>query len=207
MGILSGIGITVLIVLVLPIRFSVTANNTEGLCADFYISYGLGLVSYVFNRRDGHNKSVVKVLGLSIYSFCPDMDGRYSEQTDTIVDLVRRLKTGKNQLACLKGMAVDTMGSIIGRKAGIVLKLGFEDPAYTGMAAGLISCIFSHHGGILQYTPDFSGENFEVDLYFKGVIIPIVLVFIGLKHGTVYLKKEVWARNNVKGGKRYGFNG
>jgi len=206
-GILAAIAIILLIILLLPIKFCVTADNTDGLIVESAVSYGQGLVSYTYGSCNTDNKAVVKLLGLPVYNFssrpCPDDPGK----TDTIGGFVQKIRARKRLLYLLPGIIRDTISAIIGKKVRIALKLGFEDPAYTGMAAGLAACIFSYCSGVLRYTPDFSGDSFEVDLYIKGVIIPLALILIGVKYGIVYIREQILTRNNVKGGKRYGFKG
>ena len=205
-GILCAAGIGLAVILILPIRFYVTADNTKGLVVDSNVSYGQGLVSCSFKRCDTSSKAVLKLLGLPVYRFPPAKDSQAVDAGD-VPGVIERFKSRKKLLALLPGLARDVIDSVIGRKTEIRLKLGFEDPAYTGMAAGLVACFFSCLSGVLQFTPDFSGDSFKMDLYIKGAVIPAVLVFIGIKYGIVYLREQILTRKKVKGGKRYGFKG
>ena len=205
-GILCAVGTGLLIILLLPIRFNVTADNTKGFVVDSNVTYGQGLVSRSFKRCDAGSKAVLRLLGLPVYRFLPAKDSQAADKSD-VPGVMGRLKSRKKLLALLPGLTRDVFNSVIGRKAEIRLKLGFEDPAYTGMAAGLAACICSRLSGVLKFTPDFSGDSFEMDLYAKGAVIPAVLVFIGIKYGIVYLKEQILTRKKFKGGKRHGFKG
>lgn len=194
MVIVCGVGIVLLIILLLPIRFSITANNTEGLVIGTRISYGRGLVSCSFGKGDADNEAVVKMFGLTVGRFSPaDDDG----QSDPLLGVVARLKARKKLLVLLPDIIRDILDAVLGVKARMGIRLGFDDPAYTGMAAGLAAYALNYFGGILRYTPDFSGESFELDLYIKGAVIPLMLLLIGVKYGIIYLREQMLeARKN-----------
>ena len=196
----------VLIVLLLPLKLCLTVNNTRGLCIDGRATYGPGFISCFYRWNTIYNKTVVKVIGLPVYSLTHREEGG-GRAPESISRLISTIRARRKFLDYIPGIARDTVKTAFGKKTVLKLKLGFEDPAYTGMAAGCMACILTYCGGTVQYTPDFSGKNFEVDLYIKGVIIPVVLVFIALKHGILYLKDRFLERDNVKGGRKYEFNG
>jgi hypothetical protein len=205
MGVFFALGIAA-VFLLLPIRFCLAVNNARGLYIDGRVTYGPGFAACSYKASDGYQRTVVKVLGIPVYRFCPrkEDDGM---QRVRITGVVYGMKAKRKMLGYLPGIARDIMKTTIGREALLRLKIGFEDPAYTGMMAGFLACILTYFGGALQYTPDFSGKNFEVDLYLKGVIIPVVLIIIGARHGFLYFKDIIFERNNVKGGRRFEFNG
>lgn len=192
--------------LLLPIRVCLAVNNARGLYIDGRITYGPGFAACSYKAFDGHQRAVVKALGIPLYRFCPRKNDD-DMQRERFTGVISGIKAKRELLDYLPGIVRDVMKTTIGREALLRLKLGFEDPAYTGMAAGFLACILTYCGGVLQYTPDFSGRNFEVDLYLKGVIIPVVLIIIGARHGFLYLKDIIFQRNNVKGGRRCEFNG
>jgi len=195
-----------LMVLLIPIRLCLAVNNSHGLYINGRACYGAGLFCCSYHGQAGHCTMTFKALGLQLYSSSSVKDRPVvsGEETPGIISAYR---SKRKYFKYIPGLVRDIIKTTMGKQGTIRLKLGFEDPAYTGMAAGLMACISAYCSGVLQYTPDFSGKNFEVDLYLKGVIIPIVLVFIGFKHGAVYIRDWFLGRINVKGGREYGFNG
>ena len=200
------LGAAILIALLIPVRLCLAVNNNHGMYIDGRVCYGAGLFCCRYHGHAGHCTTTFKALGLPLYSSFSDKD-RSVESKEEIQGIISACRSKRKYFKYLPGLVRDTIKATVGKKGTLRLRLGFEDPAYTGMAAGLMACISVHCSGVLQYTPDFSGKNFEVDLYLKGVIIPVVLVFIGFKHGTVYIRDRLLERINVKGGRRYGFNG
>lgn len=206
LGIFFTIVLAVLIVLLLPVRLCLSADNVGELHMSLKISYGWGLISYDYVKHGSSGKPVFRVLGLSVHCFRrPEKDT--PEQTRKKEEHSQELRWFKKLRPYLPDIIRDLLNSIKKREASVRLKLGFEDPAYTGMAAGLMACITGRLGGVVRHVPDFSGENFEVDLRIFGVIIPITLLFIGIKYCTVYLWDQIPERRNVKGGRKYEFNG
>ncbi|HZX45863.1 MAG TPA: hypothetical protein VFF83_01155 [Clostridia bacterium] len=206
LGVFWVLGAAVLIIMLIPVRLCLAVNNDHGMYIDGRVCYGAGLFCCRYYRHAGRGTTTFKALGLPLYSssFPKDREAGSGEEMPGIISVYR---TKRKFLKYITGIARDTIKTAVGKRAVLRLKLGFEDPAYTGMAAGLMACISSYFRNALQYTPDFSGQNFEVDLYLKGVIIPLVLVFIGVKHGALYIGDRLLERINVKGGRRYGFNG
>lgn len=206
MGVFWVLGAASLIILLIPVRLCLAVNNSRGVYIDGRVCYGAGLFCCSYYGHAGHCITTFKALGLPLYSSSSVKDRPVGSGEET-PGIISAYRSKRKYFKYIPGLVRDTIKTTLGKQGTLKLKLGFEDPAYTGMAAGLMACISAHCSGVLQYTPDFSGKNFEVDLYLKGVIIPVVLVFIGFKHGAVYIRDRFLERINVKGGKRYGFNG
>ncbi|MDD3851765.1 MAG: DUF2953 domain-containing protein [Firmicutes bacterium] len=206
MGILLTIGLAVLIGLLLPVKLCLNAANDGELHIVFKVSYGFGFIAYDYNRHGRNGEAVVRVLGRPVQGSRPpekDTPGQRGKKQEQ----PRGLRWLKKLRPYIPDITKDLVNSVMEREASVRIKLGFEDPAYTGMAAGLMSCITGGLGGKVQYIPDFSGENFELDLRIFGVIIPVALLFIGIKYLMVYLWDRIPEGRNVKGGRRYEFNG
>ena len=58
------------------------------------------------------------------------------------------------------------------------MHFGFEDPSYTGYAAGLAASMYPFYGGFLRIEPDFLEECFDADLKGSGLIRQSYLVFL-----------------------------
>lgn len=215
MNIFCGILFGVLIILLLPIRFHLIANNIEGMYISFKVTYGLGLLSYTY-KKDGeiYGQATAKVLGIPI-------DGRHPKEAKEDVPVKKRGPTkrikGKRFFQGLESfrqlypfipkVVGSVLNSILGKQAFVRLKLGFEDPAYTGMVAGIMACITTYSAGFITYAPDFSGRNIEVDMGIKGTVIPIAILFIGINCCIFYVWNQIIVKNYAKGGKGYEFNG
>lgn len=200
------ISLAVLVLLLLPVRLHISADNFGELCGAFKVSYGFRLISYDYSRHGSYSRSAVRVLGLTISGFGVS-EKDTSRKRDKKGVHSRELRWFRKLRPYLPGIIRDILYAIKGKEASVHLKLGFDDPAYTGMAAGLMSCVTGRLGETVRYTPDFSGENFEVDLRIYGVIIPIAMIFIGIKYLTIYLWDRIPGIRNVKGGRKYEFNG
>lgn len=189
MGILCITGFIILAGLLLPIKFSLRANNDNQLCVDIKVAYGWGFVSYNYYTHGCDNNAVIRVMGLVLRRIpLSTGDGRSKEKKKDKEgkDFKHRMRFKKLRPYGLN-IIKDIFGLVIGKHAAARLKLGFDDPAYTGMVSGFMACAMGRFCERVQYVPDFSGENFEVDLHISGTIIPITLFFIGLKYCKLYL--------------------
>lgn len=190
MGILFTICFTILAALLLPIKFCLSADNSDGLYVRASISYGWGLMSYNYYARSHNSNIAIRVTGLTVRRISLPMTdkGPGTCEKKGRLSNFQRLKKLRPYALDIVG---DTLGLVARRHIIARLKLGFDDPAYTGMVAGFIACTVARFYDKVQYIPDFSGENFEIDLHISGIIIPITLLFIGLKYCRLYFADQI----------------
>lgn len=199
-----------LLVFLLPIGVNARLYNIGEFSLLIKASYAGGVLSYSRKGLGKGSETLFRLLGVVLYrKHKEDEDGNYKERDkgkdrgNTFSSCIRN----KKFIGYLLRAVREVIKTTVMKKMRARLKLGFEDPAYTGITFGIISCFSILYGEALDFEPDFSGETLEVDFSFKGVIIPMVLAVIGIKYLFIIAKNEMLSGINLKGGKKYGHKG
>ncbi len=88
---------------------------------------------------------------------------------------------------CL-GQVKKGIGHIMPRKCKGFLRIGMEDPAWTGRILSILGVLYPLYGEKIKIIPEFEQRVFEGEILLAGRIRTVVLLRIGLK---LYFNREL----------------
>lgn len=193
----------IIVALLLPIDLSATYTNVGGYMLDIGLCYGWGIFSYFRGRSTGESGVRAKFLGINVYvrRSLTDAEVERGDAVKGILDVYNK----KEFIARILKAGRDIYR--ISPEAGFsaTLKVGLDDPAYTGMLSGLIASIYDLLGDWLSFEPDFSGPAFDVTARFNGRLIPVMVAAVLFKHGILYIYDGISVMINQGGGRIHGY--
>lgn len=176
------------ILLILPVRYTIAMNCSEGLLYTVAAVYGKGMLSFAMEGDAWDKKILLKVLGIEIKG----VKGKKVKEEKPL-PLGRRIcgLTQKKRIYRRMMKAIQEMFKrILLDSTCFRLKVGLGDPGYTGIIAGAVSTFSYCFEDNFLFEPVFSDEP-VVDFSAKGVIIPIVPLGIAFKHLLIFTGEEL----------------
>lgn len=174
------------VLLILPVRYSLSGNWREQLSLHIRVSYGF-LWGALVKEAD---TTSFNIGSLHWTFFSPKFQERGEKKNKTKKSAAKKTRARIIRLLnrnfikrvlmtlqkCLKACWPDKF-----EIAGVI---GFKDPYYTGILAAFLAVF--HVDGLFL---DFTEEIYDLELNVRGSIVPIVLVYYVV---TLLLSAEVW---------------
>jgi len=182
-----------LIIPVLPVRFRLGLSNSSRFCLKIHASYAWGMVCYNYDREIENSCTTARFFGARVYNRVrgtADRGKKEKERAGREKSPFRSKQYVRFMLRVGKGV----YGTAVAKSYQAKLRVGFEDPAYTGMLCGMVYCIPAFLNGNVEFQPDFSGETLEVDLHFEGILIPAAVIMVILKVLAVFTKERLLSK-------------
>lgn len=163
------------------------------------MSYAWGMFWCSYDRQIENSSVTARFLGARVYSRAENAVNREKEKKER-AGREKKFFSSKPYTKFMLQVAKGVYGTAAAKSYQAKLRVGFEDPAYTGILYGMLYCIPAFLNGNVEFHPDFSGEALEVDLHFEGILIPAVVIMVFLKVLAVLAKERLLCKV-YKGGK------
>lgn len=166
----------------IPLNYVLEGRLQEGFAGRFQAGYGFLHFCICF-PQNGPESGSIKICGFSL-SLGKERPGNKKkregagsrEEKKDIGSMPWLTMLNRNLIGKIMETAVLIIKAFRPRKLEVYGFLGFEDPFFTGLIAGLRSICPG-----IEIEPDFTGEVRDVTILIEGRIIPFQIITYGLK--------------------------
>lgn len=198
---ISALILTAALLLLIPYEYFFEGRKYEELLIRMKISWFKGAVGFNYiKEQDNKAKMFVNLFNIKIKLSKNKKDSK-EEKKDKKEDGHRNYLDSRF-LKCAMTSLKKVLLHIKPKRFIFRARLGFEDPAITGMACALTDIFYTTlKGANIRFEPVFDDEIYEGECIIQGRVVLIVIAYIAFK---LYLSRPVKIKPKIKEVKLYG---